>query len=67
MKKVLAMILVLVMMLALGVSAFAESTQRPSDRAGAETNKTAKTGGSDDWSDPGFYPIRHNFDDWRDY
>ncbi len=61
------MILVLAMMLTLGVCASAESTQRPSDRPGAETNETTKTGGSDDWSDPGFYPIRHNFDDWRDY
>lgn len=67
MKKVLAMILVLAMMLVLCVSAFAENAQTSTDDSSAKTSETAHTGGSDVWSAPGFYPIRHNFDDWRDY
>ena len=67
MKKVLAMILVLAMMLALCVSAFAECTQTSTEDSNAKASETAHTGGADVWSDPGFYPIRHNFDDWRDY
>lgn len=46
MKKVLAMILVLAMMLVLGVTAFAECTQRTTDDAGAETTEVAATEGS---------------------
>ena len=67
MKKMLAMILVMAMMLALSVSAFAESAQTSTDDSRTKASETAHTGGSDVWSDPGFYPIRHNFDDWRDY
>ena len=67
MKKVLAMILVVAMMLALGVSAFAESAPTSTDDSSAKASEIAHSSGSDVWSDPGFYPIRHNFDDWRDY